>query len=193
MPDKTGIIALTKNNLAAVPDYLKDENIFDYLISADGAEIRSLKEGDLLYSNYLSADTTQILRRVLNKTKVVLEVQVNGRIYVERKSYRKINNKQMTRGRSWKGVEPVYGVIHLLELFSDRIEMVKITSQSESRLMELGLLLEDSLSDDQGDIIRGRNHIEIRPEGNSKFTALEIMQKKLNIDKQDIVFIPSRS
>ena len=187
LTEKNSIIALTKYNLASVPDHLINGNVFDYLITADGTEIRSLKEGSLLYSNYLSEDIAHVLREILHKSKTKPEVQVNGKIYVERKDYHPLKKSAAAKYRQDTGIEPVYGVLQLLQLFEDRIEKVKAFSQSESQLMELGRLLEKSLPEDKGQIIRGKNYIEIRPEGNSKTKALDIIQQKLDIRKQDIV------
>ena len=118
------------------------------------------------YNKYLSKATTQALKSLLYKTKTVPEIQVNGKVYMERKDYRRLQgNNTDTNNCGLEQVMPVYGVVQLLNLFEERTERVRITSKSNSMVSDLYVQLKNIVPVIPDMIVAGRNEIEIVPEG----------------------------
>ena len=113
---------------------------------------------------YLSKETTRALKKLLYKTKTVPEIQVKGKIYMERKDYKRLQNSSDVATIYGLGqVQPVYGVVQLLNLFEEKTERVRITSKSNSTISDLRAQLQRNVPVITDMIIANRNVIEIVP------------------------------
>ena len=75
------------------------------------------------YRTYLSKETTQSLKRLLDKTKAISEIQVNGTVYMERKDYRMLQNiDEIANDNNFRQIKPVYGAVQLLNLFVSSLQ-----------------------------------------------------------------------
>ena len=116
------------------------------------------------YGSYLSKETTQVLKKLLCKTKAVPEIQVKGKVYMERKDYRQIQQNEPAAITGGFGqINPVYGVVQLLNLFDEKTERVRITSKSKSIVSDLYTQLTEIIPDVPDTIVAKRNEIEILP------------------------------
>ena len=113
------------------------------------------------YNRYLSKETTRALKKLLHNTKTVPEIQVNGKTYMERKDYRKLQGNRA----GFEKIMPVYGVVQLLNLFEERTERVRITSKSNSMVSDLHVQLKKLVLVIPDIIVANRNEIEIIPQG----------------------------
>ena len=113
------------------------------------------------YNRYLSKETTQALKKLLHNTKTVPEIQVNGKTYMERKDYRRLQGNRA----GFEKIMPVYGVVQLLNLFEERTERVRITSKSNSMVSDLHVQLKKLVPVIPDIIVANRNEIEIIPQG----------------------------
>lgn len=115
---------------------------------------------------YLSKETTRALKNLLNKTKTIPVIQVNGKVYMERKDYRRLQNSEKAiTVQGFEQVMPVYGVVQLLNLFEEKTERVSITSKSNRMVSELQLQLKKSVPMISDMIIVNSNELEIVPKG----------------------------
>ena len=116
------------------------------------------------YNKYLSKETTQALKKLLYKTKTIPEIQVKGKIYMERKDYRRLQSSgEAATVYELEQVLPVYGVVQLLNLFEEKTERVRISSKSNSTVSGLRAQLQNNASAIPDMIILYRNAIEIVP------------------------------
>lgn len=118
------------------------------------------------YKKYLSKETTQALKKLLYKTKMVPTIQVNGKVYMERKDYRRLQDSETAiTVQGFEQVMPVYGVVQLLNLFEEKTERVSITSKSNRMVSELQLQLKKSVPVISDMIVVNSNELEIVPKG----------------------------
>ena len=123
-------------------------------------------ENQVSYRKYLSKETTQALKQLLYKTKTVPEIQVNGKVYMERRDYRRLQgNDTGITGYDFEHVLPVYGVVQLLNLFGETTERVRITSRSNGMVSDLYAQLKHIVPVIPDRIIANKSEIEIFPEG----------------------------
>ena len=118
------------------------------------------------YKKYLSKETTQALKKLLYKTKMFPVIQVNGKVYMERKDYRRLQDSETAiTVQGFEQVMPVYGVVQLLNLFEEKTERVSITSKSNRMVSELQLQLKKSVPVISDMIVVNSNELEIVPKG----------------------------
>jgi len=188
--DQISVIMLTEKTRQSIPDIFFQSSGMDYLVSDNGAEIRNVSGDQVLYRNYLSSKTTCALKHLLYKTKTVPEIQVNGKIYMERKDYRRLQSRSIKSESGSRQIHPVYGAVQLLQLFEGKIERVRITSESNSSISDLHSQLKKALSFNEDKLVCHRNEMEIIPSGTNKANALEIIKSQLNISSRDLIPVP---
>ena len=116
------------------------------------------------YKKYLSKETTRALKNLLNKTKMVPEIQVKGKVYMERKDYRRLQSSgDAATVYGLEQVLTVYGVVQLLNLFEEKTERVRISSKSNSTVSDLRTQLQNNAPVIPDMIIAYKNAIEIIP------------------------------
>lgn len=69
---------------------LSECNYIRYAITSNGAEIRDLKQGTILYDNYIDETGAQEIKHAIDKTNRMVEVYVKGKAFIERSDYEKI-------------------------------------------------------------------------------------------------------
>ena len=85
---------------------------------------------------------------------------------MERKDYKRLQNSSDVATIYGLGqVQPVYGVVQLLNLFEEKTERVRITSKSNSTISDLRAQLQRNVPVITDMIIANRNVIEIVPKG----------------------------
>lgn len=118
------------------------------------------------YRTYLSKETTQGLKKLLDKTKTITEIQVNGKVYMERKDYRTLQNiDEIANDHNFRQIKPVYGAAQLLNLFEEKTERVRISSKSSGAVSDFYAQMKKTMPAVPDMIIANKNEIEILPNG----------------------------
>ena len=84
-------------------------------------------------NNFFNKDTINKIKLVLNNRRIIVEIYVNGKAYIERRDYKKIEEGKMRFVEAEEILRlatPVYGALQLLDLFNERIEKIRIFSTS---------------------------------------------------------------
>ncbi len=118
------------------------------------------------HRTYLSKETTQGLKSLLNKTKTITEIQVNGKVYMERKDYRKLQKiEEIANDKNFRRIKPVYGAIQLLNLFEEKTERVRISSKSSGKVSDFYEQMTKTMPAIPDLIVANGNEIVIIPQG----------------------------
>lgn len=126
------IVPVTGRCYYSLPKEIKqlgECNCIRYVITSNGAEIRDLKQGDILYDNYIDESGVKEIKSALKKSNRMVEVYVKGKAYIERSDYEKIRKGEVSyRNREYvlETRSPVRGVKQLLDVHSHRIEKVAV-------------------------------------------------------------------
>lgn len=82
---------------------------------------------------FFNSKTIHDIKIVLNNRKIAFEIYVNGKAYIERRDYKKIEQGKMNLVNAddiLNLATPVYGALQLLDLFNERIEKIRIFSST---------------------------------------------------------------
>lgn len=80
---------------------------------------------------FFNNETINKIKLVLNNRRIIVEIYVNGKSYIERRDYKKIEEGKMRLVEAdeiLRVATPVYGALQLLDLFNERIEKIRIFS-----------------------------------------------------------------
>lgn len=80
---------------------------------------------------FFNNETISKIKSVLNNRRIIFEIYVNGKAYIDRRDYKKIQEGKMKLVNSdeiLRLTTPVYGALQLLDLFNERIEKIRIFS-----------------------------------------------------------------
>lgn len=118
------------------------------------------------HRTYLSKETTQSLKSLLNKTETVTEIQVNGQVYMERKDYRKLQKiDEIANDSNFRQIKPVYGAIQLLNLFEEQTERIRISAKSSGMVSDFYEKMTETMPAVPDQIVANGNEIVIIPQG----------------------------
>ncbi len=179
------IVPVTGRCYRALPeDLLKYDSgeCIRYAVTSNGAEIRDVKKGIVLYGDYLRPEAAAEIKRVLFKLDVMVEVYVNGKAYIEKKFFEKVRNGSISyRDRDYvmNTRVPVRGVMQLFDVHRSRIEKVAVYYGSDvvKRGVEEALRTVDHVNISASE----SSCIELVAENCSKARTLEVLCGKLDI------------
>lgn len=123
------IIPVTGRCYQSLPKSLTGLKGIDYAITSNGAEIRCLEKGQVIYSDYISAKGAKEVSRALKRFDGMVEIYVNGKAYIEKKAYEKVAGGGVSyRDQSYvlETRIPVIGVKQLLEVHEGKIEKIAV-------------------------------------------------------------------
>lgn len=157
-------------------------NHIKYAITSNGAEIRDIEKGTVLYHDYISREGTGEIKSVLDKNDWMTEVYVKGRAFIEKSDYEKILNKDVEyRSRDYvlDTRKPVRGVKQLLDVHCGKIEKIAVyfpdTSIAQNIKDEFRFVKNAEIT------ASGRNNLEFVALNCSKARTLRIMCCMLGI------------
>lgn len=157
-----------------------------YVVSSNGAEIRDKSNNAVIYSNYIDDKCIKDIKSILKEFDVIVEVNIIGKSYIERKNYNKIkmgnvpgrNKTDIMRNRV-----PVMGVLQLFDIHYSRIEKITIFSPRKEVINEV---YEDlSGLTDIFSKRRDEYNVEIYAEKNIKEQAIKWLRKLFSSDDRN--------
>ncbi len=187
------IVPVTGRCYKSLPPQLLDlecggEKAVRYVITSNGAEIRSARNAEVLYHDYISPSGVEEIKQFLQKKDLMVEVYVKGSAYMEHAYYKKIARNQIGyRDREYvlETRVPVRGVVNLLDVHNTRIEKVAVYFEQEvlrGRMEEeLAMIKHAHVTSS------GRKNIEFVAESCNKAKTLELLCGKLQIDMLDVM------
>lgn len=100
-----------------------------YAISSNGAQVRDLRTGEVMYSNCVSPEAVARLHDIVKENGYDIEVFVDGQAYMERRTWEEVRDGIITyRRRSYimSTRHPVDNILGFMMDHDDRIENVNI-------------------------------------------------------------------
>ena len=159
-----------------------------YAITSNGAEIREMRTGRILYENYIEASGIDEIKEVLDKMDVMIEVYVKGSAYIEQSYYKKIQQGQISyRDRDYvlSTRLPVWGVRNLMDVHRHKIEKIAVYFKDE---VSRRILWEKMKNVEHAHVTSsGRNNIELIAKNCSKADTLKVLCDRLDIPMNEIM------
>lgn len=113
----------------ALPSEVTGIKGVQYAISSNGAQVRDLRNGEVLYSNCMTPEAVARLHDIVSENGYDIEVFVDGTAYMERKAWEDVRDGVITfRRRNYimKTRNPVDGILDFMMEHDDKIENVNI-------------------------------------------------------------------
>ena len=179
------IVPVTGRCYRSIPEELLECASGDgirYAVTSNGAEIRDMKKGGVLYGDYLKPETAAKIKSVLYKQDIMIEVYVNGKAYIEKKYFNKIMAGEIAyRDRDFimKTRVPVRGTLQLLDVHSSRIEKVSVYFNGEAAGNRVREMLDPV---DHVSMFSSSEHrIDLVAENCSKHRTLDVLCRRLDV------------
>lgn len=153
-----------------------------YAIISNGAEIRDVQTGEILYEHYISSRGIEEIKKALYKEQLMVEIYVKGSAYIEKYYYDQVESGLISyRSRHYVVATrvPVKGVIHLLDVHRNRVEKVAVYFDPYSGQCKIKAELA-ALEHVQA-TSSGMNNIELMAEGCGKARGLEALCHRLDV------------
>ena len=185
------IIPVTGRCYHSLPEELMElgsHHYIRYAITSNGAEIRDIKNGEILYDDYINESGTREIKQILDKNSWMVEVYVKGRAFIERADYERIlKGEAEYRSRDYvlKTRIPVKGVKQLLDVHRGKVEKVAVYFPSTSIVQNIKDEFENVTSAEL--TASGRNNLEFVALGCNKAGTLKIMCGILGIKFSEVL------
>ena len=140
------VVVATGRSFLSIPDQVKEIKGIKYAVTANGAKIHDITTGELIEGSYISADTISLVWDILKKKKIMLEVFVNGRPYVDSWDY--VNPQIFGTTESYlkyfmSSRKPVEDIYRFIKENNTGIENINLLFRSSKDRMKTLSVLQD--------------------------------------------------
>lgn len=167
---------------------MKAGDCIQYAVTSNGAEIREMHTGKIVYENYIEASGIEEIKEVFGKMDVMMEVYVKGCAYIEQSYYKRIEQGRIAyRDRDYvlSTRLPVWGVKQLLDVHKYKIEKIAVYFKDEASRRDIWEKLRGI--EHARVTSSGRNNIELIGKNCSKAGTLKVLCDRLGISMSEIM------
>lgn len=182
------VVIATGRSFHSMPEDVYDVKGIEFTANSNGAEIRKLKTGEVIYRNCVDEDIIETMRKYLEEKGNMIEVFTDGRAYISQKEYDDIRDfKKKFRARDYvmKTRVPVDDIYGFMEQHKDRIENINIFFESDEdkqrTFEELKEIKSITVTSSMPD------NLEIGGLTTSKATALKYLADMFDIKREEIM------
>ena len=182
------VVIATGRGFKSVPDNVKSVKGIEYVVCANGANIRRAADGELIYQSLIGEKETMDIVEYLKQSGRSAEVFIDGRAYIGQKEYDDVVTGRVTfRSKEYvtKTRIPVDDVVAFAEKHAGEIENISIFFEN---IDEKPIIWEE-LSVLQNVTVTSSfpYNIEIGGEGTSKASALAKLAEQLGVKKEEMM------
>ena len=184
----THVVIATGRGFKSVPDNVKGVKGIEYVVCANGANIRRASDGELIYESLIGKKETMDIVGYLKKSGRSAEVFVDGKAYIGQKEYDDVVTERVTfRSKNYvtKTRVPVNDIISFAEMHAGKIENISIFFEN----IDDKPIIWEELSSLKNVTITSSfpYNIEIGGEGTSKASALIKLAEKLGVKREEMM------
>lgn len=182
------VVIATGRSFYSMPQDVYSVKGLEFSVNSNGAEIRELKNKNVIYRNCISPEAIDQIHKFLSSKDYLIEVFTDGRAYIEKKEYEDIRDyKRPFRARDYvvETRNPVENLMDFMYEHRERIENINIffgSDQDKNEAFEDMQILENvTLTSSMPD------NLEIGGKTTSKASALDFLAQKYNILPEEVM------
>ncbi|MDD4389213.1 MAG: Cof-type HAD-IIB family hydrolase [Eubacteriales bacterium] len=182
------IVIATGRTYSSIPDKVLNIRGMEYIITGNGAAVTRLKDGKIIYSNFIDAYAMENMTQIFKRERSMLELFTGGRAYIERSLLESLEQKNFRKTH----------IEYIRETRIAKENIIEFMIENKSRIENINLLFEN-----QEDRARMRgvmeavndvtvttsfdHNIEIGGKTTSKGDAVRFLSGRLGMKRENVM------